>query len=115
MRLLLPVVLLVLFAAPALAADPPDFHKQILPLLQNKCTKCHGERQRAGKLDMRTKEAMLIGGTSGPALVPGKSDKSMIVELVFYNEMPPKREKNRMTMDELNLLKTWIDAGAPVK
>lgn len=109
------VVLLLLSAASAFAAEVPDFEKEVLPLLKAKCTKCHGDRSTGGRLDIRTKEAMLKGGASGPAIVPGKAEKSLLVELVFYNEMPPKREKNRMTQEELQLLKAWIDGGAPVK
>lgn len=104
----------ILFAT-SVFAEPPDFRSQILPVLEAKCTKCHGARQKGGRLDVRTKEALLAGGASGPAIVPGKSDKSLMVDLMFYNEMPPRREKNKVTKDELELIKAWIDAGAPGK
>jgi uncharacterized membrane protein len=110
------VFVVLLFAGSSLfAADPPAFEKDVLPILEAKCAKCHGARQRSGRLDIRTKDDMLKGGGSGPAFVSGDSAKSLMVDMMFYNEMPPKREKNKVTKDELEVIKKWIDAGAPVK
>jgi hypothetical protein len=58
---------------------------------------------------------MLKGGVSGPAIAPGQPDKSILIELIHFNEMPPKRVQPRVTADELKLLKAWIAAGAPEK
>jgi hypothetical protein len=97
-------------------APPPaaDFKKDVLPILEAKCIACHGTKKQ-GKLDLRTREAMLKGGSTGPAIEPGKPDKSLMVELIHFNEMPPKKSKMRVTADELKLLKAWIEAGAPAK
>jgi len=92
---------------------PPDFQREVVPILEAKCNRCHGARKRDGKLDLRSREAMLKGGSSGPAIVPGDAGKSLMIELVHYNEMPPKRDKNRVTDAELKLLKAWVDGGAP--
>ncbi len=91
----------------------PDFQKDVLPILEAKCNRCHGARKRDGRLDLRTPEAMLKGGISGPAFVPGDAGKSMMIEMIWYNEMPPRREKNRVTDKELELLKSWVNAVAP--
>lgn len=88
----------------------PDFQRDVLPLLEAKCLRCHGAKRRDGKLDMRTVEAMLAGGVSGPALKPGNAQKSLLIELVHYNEMPPKKETPRVTKEEIVLLKNWINA-----
>jgi hypothetical protein len=103
-------------AEPEQPAKPPapDFKRDVLPILETKCTRCHGARERGGKLDLRTRAAMLRGGNTGAAIEPGRPDKSLLVELIFYNEMPPKKAKEqRVTADELKLLKAWIEAGAP--
>lgn len=99
-------------SAPLLRADPPTLQRDIMPILEAKCLRCHGEKRRDGKLDLRTREAMLKGGNTGAAIEPGNSAKSLLVELIHYNEMPPKREKMRVTKEELKLIKDWIDTGA---
>lgn len=91
------------------AEEAPDFTKHVLPIFEAKCIRCHGAQRRGGKLDMRTLDALLAGGVSGPALKPGNSQKSLLVELIHFNEMPPKKEGTRVTKDELDLLRKWID------
>jgi mono/diheme cytochrome c family protein len=105
------------FAALAAEPAPPaavDFKRDVLPILEAKCIACHGTKKQ-GKLDLRTRAAMLKGGNTGPAIEPGKPDKSLLIELIHFNEMPPKKTKERVTADELKLLKAWIEAGAPEK
>lgn len=91
-------------------AASPDFKKDVLPILEAKCIRCHGAQRRGGKLDMRTAEVMLEGGVSGPAFKPANAKKSLMIEMIHYNEMPPKKEKLRVEKDELELLRKWIDA-----
>lgn len=87
----------------------PDFKKDVLPIFEEKCLRCHGAKRRGGKLDMRTLEAMLEGGDTGAAIKPGNAKKSLMIELIHYKEMPPKKEKNFVTPAELELLRRWID------
>ncbi len=91
-------------------ASAPDFQKDVLPIFEEKCLRCHGAKRRGGKLDMRTLEALLTGGDTGPAIKPGNAKKSLLIELIHYKEMPPKKEKNFVTPAELELLRRWIDA-----
>jgi len=88
----------------------PDFQRDVLPIFEAKCIRCHGAKKRDGKLDMRTLEALLAGGVSGPALKPGNAQKSLLIELLHYNEMPPKKETPRVTKEEITLLRNWINA-----
>jgi hypothetical protein len=88
----------------------PDFKKDILPIFQEKCIRCHGGKKRGGKLDMRSLEALLTGGDTGPALKPGNAKKSLLIELIHYKEMPPKKETPVVTSTELDLLRQWIDS-----
>ncbi|MEQ2005207.1 MAG: c-type cytochrome domain-containing protein [Limisphaerales bacterium] len=87
----------------------PDFKKDVLPVFEAKCLRCHGEKKRDAKLDMRTVGALLTGGVSGPAIKPGNAEKSLLIELLRYNEMPPKKETPRVTKEELALLRKWIN------
>ena len=91
-------------------AKPPEFKADVLPIFEAKCLRCHGAQRRGGKLDMRSMEALLTGGVSGPALKKGNSKKSLLIELIHFNEMPPKKETPRVTREELDLLRKWIDA-----
>ncbi len=94
----------------ARAEAPPDFQKDVLPVFEEKCIRCHGGKRRGGKLDMRTLEAMLEGGDTGPALKPGNAKKSLLIELIHYKEMPPKKEEPFITPTELEMLRRWINA-----
>jgi len=87
----------------------PDYVKQVKPLFAAKCIGCHGAKQGGGKLDMRTLSAMLTGGATGPAFVPGDAKKSLLIELIHYNEMPPKKKQPRVTRSELEMLRAWIN------
>ena len=88
----------------------PDFQKDVLPVFEEKCIRCHGAKHRGGKLDMRTLEALLGGGDTGPALKPGNAKKSLLIELIHYKEMPPKKKGPFITPTELELLRHWINS-----
>src|SRR5258708_40114861 len=75
------VTAIVLVCAPAtFAAGPVDFDSQIRPILQARCLNCHAKGKYKGGLSMETREAVLRGGESGPAAIPGRSKESLIVE-----------------------------------
>lgn len=103
-------------AATSAADEPPqvDFKRDVLPIFKRKCLECHGEKKQQGGLDMSSRRAMLEGGHSGPALVPGEPDESLMIELIEFDEMPPRKEKDRrpVTEKELKTLRAWIAAGA---
>ncbi|MBN8246562.1 MAG: hypothetical protein J0L84_03870 [Verrucomicrobia bacterium] len=105
--------------APALnRQDPVDFHRDVLPALQVNCLPCHNKTTSKADLRMETPADMLRGGESGPAIVPGKSAESMVVQLAAHRakpRMPPKENKVNaadLTPRELALLELWIDQGA---
>jgi len=86
---------------------------KVLPLLQSRCFECHkGPKKPQGGLLLTGRKAMLRGGESGPAIVPGKPDESLLIEAIRYEgfEMPPR---TRMPQAEVDILVKWISAGAP--
>ena len=90
----------------------------ILPTLQLRCTVCHGRQTQQAGLDLRTRSSMLRGGQSGPAMVPGKPDESLILKKIHAEEMPPRDKLavvsvKPMELSEIKLLSEWIAAGAP--
>jgi mono/diheme cytochrome c family protein len=93
--------------------------KEVLTvILGAKCFVCHGRRRQEAGLDLQTRESLLRGGKSGPAIVPGKPDESLIVRRIAAQQMPPPKLQERfsvrgLTSDEFEKLKQWIAAGAP--
>ncbi|MEO2035420.1 MAG: PSD1 and planctomycete cytochrome C domain-containing protein, partial [Planctomycetaceae bacterium] len=90
----------------------------ILPILQLRCTVCHGRQKPQADLDLRTKASILKGGKSGPAMVPGNPGESLLLKRIHAKEMPPLDKLAAVSvkpMDkaEIALLSAWISAGAP--
>src|SRR4051812_25236954 len=78
------------------------FESRIRPLLVTKCQKCHGDEKHKGGLRLDSRLSLLKGGETGPAVVPGKPDDSLLVDAVNYRglEMPPTgRLKEREIKD----------------
>jgi mono/diheme cytochrome c family protein len=114
---MLAAILALPFAGALLASDASgaDYLVDIKPILERRCWRCHGpERQRSG-LRLDSAAAILEGGNSGPAVVPGKSAESLLIEAVTGGGeaavMPPAGE--RLSAGEIALLRAWIDRGAP--
>jgi hypothetical protein len=91
-----------------------SFEKEIQPLLQKRCYKCHSGAQAKGKLRLDSKSAAMKGGDSGPVIVAGKSSASDLMERVTSDDsdirMPPTGE--RLSKAEVAMLRQWIDTGA---
>lgn len=92
------------------AASPGPFEKEVLPLLKARCLRCHGDETQKAALDLRTRAGMIHGGETGPALLPGSAEKSLLWIMIAGDRMPPG--KTKLTADEKGLLKAWIDSGA---
>jgi hypothetical protein len=106
----------VTFAAelPPAANRPVDFVKDIKPLIESSCIKCHAKGKDSGGFSLETRETFLKGGDTGPAVELGHGMKSLIVELVAGTDpdnVMPQRGK-RWTPEQVGLLRAWIDQGA---
>jgi hypothetical protein len=123
--------IIVLIATVTFVSDSPSqepektdaetlFALRVVPILREKCLGCHGSdpSEIEGSLDARSLAGLLAGGDSAtPAIVPGKADQSPLYLAATrvshdWSAMPPK-ESERLSVAELNWLRTWIDAGAP--
>ena len=95
-----------------------SFEQDILPIFQRSCLACHGSGDEAGELVLESPQAMIDGGDSGPGLVAGKAEESLIFRVAAHLEdpiMPPSGNDvaaKNLTPRELGLLKLWIDRGA---
>ncbi len=97
---------------------PAVSEKDVLPIFQVRCVACHGKGRQEAGLDLRTRASRLKGGRSGPAVVPGNPDRSPIIQKIESGEMPPvelqlANSVRPPTAAELQLLRRWIEAGAP--
>lgn len=111
------LVLTALAAGRSTAADEVDFKKDIAPVLEASCVKCHNPEKKKGKLDMSTKEAFMKGGGEGKIVEAGKSADSSLIKVIALPEdddaaMPPKDKAPRPTAAQVTALKKWIDEGA---
>ena len=93
-------------------AERDLFENHARPLLVSHCIQCHGAKEQEGGLRLTSREHILSGGDSGPAMVPGKASESLIIEALQYDalEMPPAGKLDEKLIVGLS---KWIDAGAP--
>jgi cytochrome c553 len=106
--------------APAQAISPDDlqfFEAKIRPVLADNCYKCHSRDadKIKGGLMLDTREGMLHGGDTGPAIEPGKPEDSLIIDAISYSDadlqMPPKGAK--LPDSVIADITEWIRRGAP--
>ncbi len=98
--------------------EPVNPREILVTTINLKCLLCHGRRRQEGGLDLRTRASALKGGASGPAIIPGDPDRSLMIKRIAAEEMPPEEHQARLsyrpvTSEELEDLRRWITAGAP--
>lgn len=112
--------ILFLIAAPLVAQAEPTpeetafFESKIRPVLTKECFGCHSDRtgKMKGGLRLDTRDLMLMGGDTGPAIVPGKPEESLLFTSMIHEDlvMPPKRTISRKVIEDF---REWIEMGAP--
>ncbi|HZT31753.1 MAG TPA: PSD1 and planctomycete cytochrome C domain-containing protein [Bryobacteraceae bacterium] len=108
-------VVLCCLAVWVCAAEGPDFTRDVQPILAARCFPCHGSQTRMHHLRLDRRADALAGGESGkPAIVPGKSAESLLIQYVSGQNpkvvMPPVGA--HLTSEQVNTLRAWIDGGA---
>jgi hypothetical protein len=106
----------VVAMAPRLQAGDVEFFREYVePLLARRCYECHSHasEEASGGLVLDSKAGWSVGGDTGPSIVPGKPEESLLWKAVQYNlphlTMPPD---GKLPADELALLERWIREGA---
>ncbi|MEN9734686.1 MAG: hypothetical protein RLZ45_2681, partial [Verrucomicrobiota bacterium] len=105
----------LLLGAPLLLASGTESATRAFELLRSRCFDCHGGSRSENGLRLDVRAQALQGGDHGPALVPGKPDDSMIVQVVVgtHPDLPVMpRKGERLRPDEIGILKQWITEGA---
>ena len=102
--------ILVTLPMPGVRADD-HFEKSVRPLLVEHCLRCHGPDKQKGGLRVDSREALLTGGDTGAAIVPGKPDDSLFVQALKHDglKMPPGKQ---LPAEQIAILAKWIEAGA---
>lgn len=114
-RIVLPFVLLLIQARTSRAEDSDFFKQRVQPLLERRCYECHSHRAKElqGGLTLDSRSGWAKGGDSGPAIVPGKPDDSLLIKAVRrtnkYLLMPPNE---KLKDDEIEVLVDWVRRGA---
>jgi mono/diheme cytochrome c family protein len=97
--------------------DIEFFEKKVRPVLVARCYSCHSNKAKAvkGSLKVDSRAALLSGGDSGPAIVPGKQNESLLIEAIQFDsnanfQMPPK---GKLPDHEIAALTEWVRRGAP--
>ncbi|MEM6671266.1 MAG: DUF1549 domain-containing protein [Planctomycetota bacterium] len=97
-------------------ADAAFFEERVLPILEKECYSCHssGTRRLKGDLRVDSRASLLAGGATGPAIVPGDLDASLLIEAVRYEDpifaMPPREA---LPDEAVRDLERWVEMGAP--
>src|SRR5262245_52698234 len=117
-----PAFLVLLLSTAPMRADTPSredasfFEKSIRPLLHRRCLSCHSydAKKRRGGLLLDSRDALLAGGDTGPAVVPGQPAKSLLVQAVRHEhatvQMPPE---GKLPPRDVALLEEWVQRGVP--
>ena len=91
-----------------------DFARDIRPILEASCNQCHGVDQSMNGLRLDSREAALKGGQSGPAILPGDGSSSLLYRKIV-GDAPgsPMPLTGKLAADEMEMIRIWLDQGAP--
>jgi mono/diheme cytochrome c family protein len=97
---------------PETEAGVPSFTNDVMPIFEEHCSVCHGT---LGGWDASSYDAVINSGDNGPAVIPGDAENSLLAQKMLGthtigNIMPPT---GKLPDDQINVIVTWIDAGAP--
>src|SRR6516162_10249666 len=100
------------------SAQPADttLEKKVRVVLETHCFKCHSHQagKDRGKLMLDSRSAMLKGGETSPAIVPGHPEKSLLIKAINHEDENLKMpEKGKLAAEDIALLTAWVKAGAP--
>tara|TARA_R110002096_G_scaffold169222_5_gene340768 strand:- start:2507 stop:5104 length:2598 start_codon:yes stop_codon:yes gene_type:complete len=101
----------------ASAASGPDFEKEVKPILESACLRCHGTGKEKGGLQLHSREAMMKGGDTDTAVVEGDPEHSLLIERIVLpisdDEVMPQETDEVLPQEQIDVLKRWVAAGAP--
>ncbi|HEY0983017.1 c-type cytochrome domain-containing protein, partial [Schlesneria sp.] len=95
-------------------AQEVDYLKEIQPILKQRCWSCHGALQQQVQLRLDTRQSMVKGGDTGPAIVPGHPEQSLLIERISSPDpaMRMPTEGAPLSAAQIDLIRRWIEQGA---
>jgi cytochrome c553 len=94
-------------------ADLEFFERQVRPLLVTHCHECHGADEASGSLRLTSRQAILRGGDTGPAIVAGDPEQSLLVDAISYGDLYQMPPKSKLPPAAIQTLIEWVRRGAP--
>ena len=92
------------------------YTSHVAPVLRENCLRCHGGLNHRGGLSMSSRESLLKGGKSGPAIVAGHPEQSLLIKLVLQENLTadqrPMPLKGKLSAADISTLEEWIRTGA---
>ena len=89
------------------------FESRIRPILADRCYHCHGPNKQESGLRVDSRAALLAGGDSGPAVVPGKPNEGYFVDAIRYGDIYQMPKDGRLPQNQIDDLVAWVEMGAP--
>jgi mono/diheme cytochrome c family protein len=119
----IPILICLLALTAGLTAAglaPTSDYAAVEAIFTENCLDCHGSTEPEGKLIMESFDQLIQGGKSGPVIVAGKSEESLLVKMIEGRVekdgktliMPPRKKREKLKPEQIELIKAWIDAGA---
>ncbi len=99
-------------AEPAAAETEVSFEQQVRPIFESRCAVCHGSENGQGGLSLAAHVGLMKGGKSGPAVVAGDPDESLLVRLISGPEPAMPKAGGALSDDEVALVRKWVLEGA---
>jgi uncharacterized membrane protein len=103
---------------PALTSTPAptkatavSFSKDVLPILQKRCVKCHGGEKTEEGLVLKTYADVIAGSSNGPVITPGDVADSFLIKQITTGKMP--KNEPRLLPAEIRTISAWVASGAP--
>lgn len=91
------------------------FETQVRPILVARCNECHGPEvaEPKGGLRIDSRRALLTGGDTGPAVKPGSTKDSLLIDSINYGDVYQMPPRSKLPAAEIALLTRWVEMGAP--
>ncbi len=106
---------MVIACTTATAAEEPVafFREQVLPIFEKRCLGCHSHsHQIESSLSLDWKSGWTLGGTRGPAIVPGDVENSLLIKAIRHVDNDLKMPESRLPQSEIDVLEEWVRSGA---
>ncbi len=88
-----------------------SYSKDVYPILENRCGKCHMGSFTSENLNMETYDSLMAGSQNGAVIVAGNAKESLLARKILKGEMPKRGPK--LTPAQVQIIIDWINAGAP--